>query len=96
MSTIPIVRAESLIPRGPYCYQPLSRPPVSEHHGFPPVRACPFWSVDARHRRGASNAGYCSYLKRGDWMQQGASLLRDQIKECGVKPEDDDHGLRAG
>ena len=31
--------------------------------------------------------GYCHYLKRGDWEEEGWSLLWDMVKECGIKDD---------
>ncbi len=86
---IPIVRLESLVPAGDYCYTPgeLSSP----ESGFRmKVKPCPFWSKPAAmvEAHGAQMSGYCSYLRQGDWMPDGTFMLWDQVKECGVNYDD--------
>lgn len=50
---------------------------------------CPYWSADTNKPR--QENGYCAYLEVGDWEPDGwLSLLWDQVKECGLKVEDDD------
>lgn len=86
---IPIIPAESLIPKGMYCYTILQTP--SEANGFAlKTRTCPFWDKpeDKVAEYGDQMAGYCSYLKVGDWMEDGTDLLFDQCKACGIN---DDH-----
>jgi len=56
------------IPRGVYCYRG--------------DKLCPFWSKD--YNQPEQENGYCSYLGRGDWENEGFGLLWDQVKECGV------------
>lgn len=90
---IPIVRAESLIPRGQHCYTrlpDLSGPSLG-NHGMSLVKPCPFWGIDAAAEKthGRQESGYCGYLKSGDWMEAGASLLWDQVKECHIKDSDE-------
>lgn len=91
---IPIVVAESLIPKGPYCYERLE--PSSDENGsliFKSVKPCPFRSIneDFVDESGSIQmAGYCSYLKLGDWMDNGTMLLFDAVKECGIKDDYDE------
>lgn len=80
---IQIIRAEELIPRGNYCYT-MTDPPSSENGFRLKTKLCPFWSNNPDQPDQGS--GYCSYLKQGDWMENGTSLLWDQVKECGVNP----------
>lgn len=54
------------IPKGLYCY---------DNNGI-----CPYWS--RRIDKPEQENGYCSFLKHGDWMVEGISLLWDQCKEC--------------
>lgn len=86
---IPIVRAESLIPEGMYCYTPLEVP--SEANGFSfKVKPCPFWRLIEGEQEGGEpvSGGYCEYLKAGDLNEDGTMLLWDQVKECGIKREE--------
>jgi hypothetical protein len=61
------------IPQGLYCYDENGR--------------CPWWSVNLRYPK--QNNGYCSYLEKGDWMDN-FGLLWDQVKECGVNEDWED------
>lgn len=87
---IPIIKAESLIPFGGYCYKGLQKK-EDEPLEFKVVDKCPFHSINEDHIENGSiqMAGYCSYLKLGDWMDNGTFLLFDMVKECGVKEEDE-------
>ena len=78
-----VVRAESLIPQGTYCYTPV--PDQASDRGFH-VKKCPFWKQVAGQARDMN--GWCDYLKAGDSDSEGASMLFDMVKECGVKAED--------
>lgn len=85
---IPVIHAEREIPRGMYCYKPVEAPSVKNGMRYR-VKRCPFWGKD--ENRHDQESGYCSYLKKGDWMTEaegGTFLLWDQVKECGVKPLD--------
>lgn len=86
---IPIVRAESLIPRGPYCYKPgtIRGWEVGADGVERPTGRCPFWSLKADASE--QENGWCSYLKTGDMEEGGTFLLWDQCKECGIKDDDD-------
>lgn len=88
---IPIVVAESLIPEGLYCYRPDPSPAATEARRAGrnyPILPCPFWSM--RTDLPEQSNGYCSYLKSGDWMEDGTFLLWDQVKECGIRMDDDE------
>jgi hypothetical protein len=60
--------AESVIPKGIYCY---------DEDGI-----CPHWTLNPFHPEQMN--GFCSYLMKGDWQENGTMLLWDQCKECGV------------
>ena len=82
---IPVVRAEVLIPAGPYCYAPKQAP--SEETGWVyKIKSCPFWKKLTGYQD--DNAGWCDYLKTGDMVEGGTDLLFDQVKACGIKDED--------
>ena len=71
---------KSLIPKGDYCYTWIEVPSVK--NGFRgKVKCCPYW--ESRDDKPEQSNGYCKYLKLGDWMENGTSLLFDQVKECG-------------
>lgn len=82
---------ETFIPKGLYCYSDLV---VSiDGDGTPRWKAnvCPYWSMDLD--REEQSEGYCAFLGEGDWEDNsGASLLWDQVKECGVKIEIEEEG----
>lgn len=88
---IPIVKAETLIPSGPYCYTPVEGP-CAENGWVFRIKLCPFWQYreDIAELHGEQTAGYCSYLRKGDWAEDGTFLLWDQCKECGVKLEEEE------
>lgn len=82
---IPIVRAETLIPRGPYCYTVTGE--LRADGGYS-IKRCSFWRRRADWPAQAD--GYCDYLRRGDNDPEGTLLLFDQVKECGVHDDDED------
>lgn len=71
----------SVIPSGMYCYTRMS----DFVDGQMTIKPCPYWSID-RNQPVQAN-GYCKFLKKGDWMDDGTWLLWDQIKACGVNNE---------
>ena len=99
MKIVPIIKAESLIPKGIYCYTPVETPNEDNGYVFL-VNTCPFWEHynPAKHGKlppefDDPNSGgpgcYCSYLKLGDWMEDGTMLLWDQVKACGINDDFD-------
>lgn len=72
---IPIVKAETLIPRGEHCYPPDSEDPAA------PVKVCPFWEV-------RSGGFYCRYLEKLDRMDDESLRLWELVKACGVKTDE--------
>lgn len=88
---IPIIKAETLIPAGAYCYTPVEAP-CAENGWVFKTKLCPFWEFrqDIAEIQGKQSAGYCSYLRAGDWEEGGTFLLWDQCKECNVNFEDED------
>ncbi len=88
--------AESLIPRGCYCYTPLG---VDESNGRFFVKPCVFWDFNKEEAKKAGSeqaGGYCHYLKLGDWMENGTMLLWDQVKECGLNYGTDEDDVEFG
>lgn len=77
----------SKIPHGPYCYEiyPIDFLGLAKKV----YRLCPYWSVRAGKRE--QESGYCSYLEKGDWMEDGTMLLWDQVKECGINTDFDEN-----
>lgn len=78
-----VVRAESLIPQGIYCYTPV--PDETVDRGFA-IKKCPFWQQLPDQPRDMN--GWCDYLKTGDNSEEGFSMLFDMVKECGIKSEE--------
>jgi hypothetical protein len=70
---------EANIPLGDYCYTLIG---IDSNIGFRQVSVCPFWRKFADKPEQLN--GYCTYLKLGDWMEDGTLLLWDQVKECGI------------
>ena len=59
------------IPQGPYCY---------DENGY-----CPYRLID--EAKDEQECGYCLWLDKGDWQENGTMLIWDACKECG---ENDD------
>lgn len=82
------MQVENHIPKGPYCYTPISlvEDPAT---GMPRMltKRCPFWAIDPSQPMQMN--GYCAYMGAGDWEDEGTLLLWDQVKECGVHEDDD-------
>lgn len=70
------------IPKGDYCYVILD---VDEKTATASIRKCPYWSM--RTDKPSQCGGYCRFMKVGDWENDKASLLWDQVKECGIKTD---------
>jgi hypothetical protein len=73
----------SVIPEGPYCYNILSgwkrKPDGTPYYE---TSMCPYWSL--RSDKPNQMNGYCSFLEKGDWQDDGTMLLWDQVKECQI------------
>lgn len=66
-------QAKKVIPKGGYCYDENGK--------------CPFW--DTMPSMDKQSCGYCHWLQKGDWEEDGTFLLWDQCKECGVNDDDE-------
>jgi hypothetical protein len=77
-----------LIPHGPYCYEWIIDPIPLKNHNVLLWRVCPY----ARNKLTAEeqNFGYCIYLDKGDFDEDGTSLLWDQCKECGINDDEEE------
>ena len=101
---IPIIKAETLIPKGLYCYTPVRTPEAEadwKNHGIFRTKCCPFWERYNEEIHGELPAEYaphkkeflgakCTYLNVSDWDPEGSLLLWDQIKYCGINDDWDD------
>lgn len=101
MTEYPLIRAESLIPQGPYCYTSLGVETCPTYGWRMKIRCCPFWEhysekihgplpEEYAEYQGRYAGAYCSYLHTGDWLPDGTMILWDQVKSCGVNDEWDD------
>jgi len=81
---IEIIRAESLIPRGSFCYTPVKEPCVENNFAYQ-VKRCRFHGF--REDQPGQENGTCSYLKIGDATE--GTLLWDSTKEGGINEDVD-------
>jgi hypothetical protein len=72
---------EQSIPTGVYCYS------GSRMSDDPNFKVCPYWRQFDEYP--LQESGYCTYLKLGDYMEDGTLLLWDQVKECGINEDFD-------
>lgn len=47
--------------------------------------ACKWYSKNSNKDK--QECGYCKYLNRGDWQEDGTFLLWDMVKECDIADE---------
>lgn len=78
--------AEDLIPHSDYCYTVLE-PPTKKNNYKMKIKPCPFY--DKNPTKPEQQNGYCHFLKAGDWEEDGAFLLWDMVKECGINLENE-------
>lgn len=83
---IPIIHAESVIPRGHYCYSNMK---IVEHPVTTRITMtmCMFWKILPGFPD--QQSGWCDYLKTGDMIETGTMLLWDQVKCCSVNIDND-------
>lgn len=100
----PLIRAESLIPKGMYCYTTLEIVNDAQYGWRMKIDCCPFWEHYNKKIHGelpdeykpyekSFQGAYCTYLRTGDWLPNGTDLLWDQVKCCGVNFDFDDDDL---
>lgn len=78
---------EKHIPKGSYCYT-IKEIVTDPKYGFIlKTNVCPHWRK-FNDEYPDQLSGYCTYLKLGDFMENGTMLLWDQVKECGINDED--------
>jgi hypothetical protein len=76
---------ESLIPKNTnYCYVSNGTEIQGDKVIFKTI-PCPFFDFDDAQNE--QSDGYCHFLEKGDWMENGTFLLWDQCKECGINYE---------
>lgn len=70
---------EKYIPPGPYCYHFISGP--DKKRGALKTLPCPYWdnNLDQKYQLN----GYCHFIEKGDWEDDGTLILFDLCKECG-------------
>lgn len=72
------------IPEGDYCYIC-----IGWDRELPPnmyTELCPFWKTIKT--RPYQENGYCLFMQKGDWGENGTFILWDQCKECGENCSD--------
>ena len=90
-----MAEAATKVPQGLYCYGTTGvveevyddKGQVQLKHE---MRRCPYWKQ--RKDKPDQLSGYCRLMKSGDWMsfdKGGTMLLWDQVKECGINPDDE-------
>lgn len=62
----------TVIPFGYYCYDKTGN--------------CPY--IDNAANKDEQQSGFCWFLNKGDWEEDGTFLLWDQCKECGINDDD--------
>ena len=62
-----------------YCYTITGK----SRDGKLKTETCKWHKFNKNHDK--QENGYCSYLNKGDWQENGTSLLWDRCKECGIK-----------
>lgn len=74
---------ETKIPKGMYCYtiKEITDDRITK------TNVCPYWKITSN--KPDQMNGYCEYLQKGDWEENGTNLLWDMVKECGVNDEID-------
>lgn len=77
-----IPKHEKYIPPGPYCYHIIDGP---NKHGQLSILKCPYW--ESHPEKPEQMNGYCRFIKKGDWEENGTTLLFDLCKECGIKED---------
>lgn len=82
---IEIIRAESVIPAGPYCYTPVMAPCAENGYRYQ-VKHCRFHGVS--EDLGGYRNRTCSYLKISD--AECGTPLWDSVKACGVNYDMED------
>jgi len=84
------IHGEKVIPRGCYCYHSMKLTDRTTEEGLPIFKTdlCPYWDMD--DSKPHQSSGYCWYIEKGDWEEDGTFLLFDQCKECGLNYPDDD------
>lgn len=88
--------AEKVVPAGCYCYTPVAVERRGEDGPVLKIEPCPYWK--ARRDWPEQAYGYCRFLKAGDSSKgrdaegrpRATLLLWDQVKECGINPDDPD------
>lgn len=76
--SLPTSKDKTLVPpRTPYCYLTIK----TDNSGHSKVLHCPYWEI--RPDKPEQDNGYCHYLEKGDWEEDGIPLLWDSVKSCG-------------
>lgn len=88
-----------LIPKGDYCYTRTGRTVIDDrvwdhdeyrsvsYYFRPETKVCPFW------KSAGKEAAYCAYMGVSSDRETCDNLIWDQVKECGLNPDDTIHTL---
>jgi hypothetical protein len=75
------VKDTTCIPKGQYCYTIVDV--IVQVKGFRvETETCPYWEI--RDDKPEHMNGYCQYLEKGDWEEDGTELLWDRVKCCSI------------
>tara|TARA_R110000851_G_scaffold60415_6_gene139477 strand:+ start:3256 stop:3576 length:321 start_codon:yes stop_codon:yes gene_type:complete len=86
LKAMKVNKDEALIPNNrSYCYQSCTRS-KDNPSVFPITELCPYWRVASD--KPETLRGYCLFLKKGDWEEDGTMALFDQLKNCGINDEE--------
>jgi hypothetical protein len=85
LTAMKVNKDEKRIPSNPsYCYQSCTQS-KDNSAVFPIAELCPYWRVASD--KAETLSGYCLFLEKGDWEENGTMALFDQLKCCGINDE---------
>lgn len=85
LKSLKIKKNKSMIPENPsYCYKSIEQSKENPMV-FPITELCTYWRIASDKPKTLN--GYCLFLKKGDWEEDGTMALFDQLKNCGIKNE---------
>ena len=86
LKAMKVNKDEALIPNNrSSCYQNCTRS-KDNPSVFPITELCPYWRVASD--KPETLRGYCLFLEKGDWEEDGTMALFDQLKNCVINDEE--------